>query len=434
MNIKAFFSYSLIVFLSSMLLTFALSYSVDKRKHFWIRSVASFVTFYFLMFGFNHIRMPFGSLINTCVRFTAVILMASFFNCICYRVKFVSSRFLSIVAYTYRHMIYLVSRITVFILKDAIAGFNMNIYIKNFLFPLLLHLVFLPLLIQLMTTIRKYKDIVLTPTWVTLLVSGIAVLGDVIFNTFSLRYFNRDPLLKYWMNSFNILLCVMALVIMLGYTKQIKVQSDIAVMNRLEYDRNKRFRMAKENIEIINIKCHDLRHQIRGLEVISNPKMQEELKEIEKRLRLYDTGVKSGNNTLDILLSEKSLICHKNDISMDCIIDGKQIEFMSENEINALFGNIMDNAIESVLKIENHKKRIITLKINQAFGGRYIIEENPYEGVVQMVKGYPVTDKKKKYHGFGMKSIENVVNRYDGVIQIKAESGIFRLQIFFPKA
>lgn len=431
MSVKAF--YSLAVFLSSMFLTFVLSYPMDKRKYFWIRSVAGFIVFYFLMFGFYHLIMPLEGLANTCLRFILIILMTSVFDCICFRIGAVPALFLSIVAYTYRHMIFLVSMIFIFILRDSIEGLKMSSYVSNYLIPFFFHLLFLPLLISLMSVIRKYKDIILVPTWITMLVSVIAVLGDVIFNALSMRYFNNTPVLKYWMNSFNILICVMTLVIMLGYTKQIKIQSDIAVMTRLEYERNKQFRMAKENIEIINIKCHDLRHQIRALEEISDPKMQEELKEIEKRLRIYDTRVKTGNETLDILLSEKSLICHKNDISMDCILDGKQINFLKENEINALFGNIMDNAIESVSKIENPKKRIITLKMNEAFGGRYIIEENPYEGVVKMVNGHPVTDQRKKYHGFGMKSIENVVNRYNGVIQIKAENGIFRLQIFFPK-
>ena len=80
---------------------------------------------------------------------------------------------------------------------------------------------------------------------------------------------------------------------------------------------------------------------------IENPTEREKnLKELEQSIRIYDSIVKTGNEILDTLLSEKSLICEARDITMHCVIDGKKLFFMDSIDIYALFGNAIDNAIE----------------------------------------------------------------------------------------
>ena len=47
--------------------------------------------------------------------------------------------------------------------------------------------------------------------------------------------------------------------------------------------------------------------------------------------------------------------------------------------------------------------------------------------------GLPVTKKNADYHGFGMKSIRNIVDRHNGILKIDADKNSFRLQIFFSE-
>ncbi len=42
------------------------------------------------------------------------------------------------------------------------------------------------------------------------------------------------------------------------------------------------------------------------------------------------------------------------------------------------------------------------------------------------------TKDDKRYHGFGMKSIELIVHKYGGELTCRAEGGIFRLSILMP--
>ncbi len=161
---------------------------------------------------------------------------------------------------------------------------------------------------------------------------------------------------------------------------------------------------------------------------------KEELESIEDAIRIYDTKMKTGNTSLDILLQEKSLICAKNSITFDCIIDGKQLKFIKDSDIYSLFGNILDNAIESCLKLENKDQRTITLKVKKIANGVFCYEENPIYTPIYFKDGLPISTKgDNRYHGFGMKSIANIVNSYQGTMKIKSERNRFCLSIFFPE-
>lgn len=117
----------------------------------------------------------------------------------------------------------------------------------------------------------------------------------------------------------------------------------------------KQYNILKENIDYINIKCHDLKHQIRHFgDKCSLP--EESVSEMMKKISVYDTSLKTGNEALDILLMEKSLTCLNKGIKLTTMADGKAISFMEETEIYSLLGNALDNAIESLEKVKEEEK------------------------------------------------------------------------------
>lgn len=132
---------------------------------------------------------------------------------------------------------------------------------------------------------------------------------------------------------------------------------------RQERESYKRERSA---VEVINIKCHDLKHQLRILEKKIDGS---ELRELKDAVYAYDSVFKTGNNALDAVLYLKSMDCEAKEISITCLADGKLLNFMADSDLYSLFGNILDNAIEAVEHIEDREKRVILLNIyiSQAF-------------------------------------------------------------------
>lgn len=199
------------------------------------------------------------------------------------------------------------------------------------------------------------------------------------------------------------------------------------ILQHLIHKQEEQYKISKENIEMINIKCHDMKHQISRLSTRIDEK---DIKEIKDIIKIYDFTYQTGNEVLDIILAEKGLFCENNGIYFDCIADGKCIDFMSTSDIYTLFGNALDNAIEAVCKVEEKEKRVISMKLTSRLGLVTIHIENYYLGTLSIENDLPQTTKEdKKYHGFGMRSIQLIVQKYKGNLEIQNANSVFCLNI-----
>lgn len=192
--------------------------------------------------------------------------------------------------------------------------------------------------------------------------------------------------------------------------------------------------VSEESIDLVNRKYHDLKHQIRLLKSsVTEQERQEYLQQMEQEIRQYEARYKTGCHVLDTILTGKSLQCQRLGITFLCTADGSALDFISVMDICSLFGNILDNAIESVQKIENPDERIIRLSIDRRKNFLRIQEANRYTGPVQMEGGLPVTTKKDRaYHGYGVRSIKNVVEKYGGSLQLVPGEAWFEVHILIP--
>ena len=211
------------------------------------------------------------------------------------------------------------------------------------------------------------------------------------------------------------------------------IQYEKEMMDRMLFEQDRQRKLAQQTIDLINMKCHDMRHQIREIG-ISKSLNSEVIDEMEKSITLYDTMVKTGNEALDVILSEKSLLCYRKGIVLTCVADGGRLDFMSATDLYSLFGNAIDNAIEAVMKIDDPDGRIIGLRIH-AVGQMVTVNlKNSFAGELKLDDdGFPVTTKEdKRYHGFGLKSIRYVVEKYDGSVAVQVEDGMFNLNFLVP--
>lgn len=219
------------------------------------------------------------------------------------------------------------------------------------------------------------------------------------------------------------------IVVELGMANNDEINQELLETKALLHQEHEQYRMTKENIEIINEKCHDLKHQIAYLREDRSDKY---ISEIEKAVMIYDSTVKTGSTVLDILLTDKKLQCDSKNIKLTTVVNGKLLEFMDEMDVYSLFGNALSNAIESVGAIPDEELRHIALKVRQSGEMCSIHVENPYVGELKFSDDLPETTKDRNWHGFGMKSMNRIVNSYGGVMTVTAENGLFKLDILVP--
>lgn len=194
------------------------------------------------------------------------------------------------------------------------------------------------------------------------------------------------------------------------------------------------YRVSRDGLLSLQIKCHDLKHQIARIRSVAEKQQFDQyLQELENSINEYGTVVQTGNEAMDVVLTEKNILCLSNGIKFSYIVDGRAFSFMEDPELYALLGNALDNAIESSKALPDEKKRIISLKGGRQAGGVLLHVENYVSTPPKIENGLPRTTKQDaEAHGFGMRSMQQTVQKYGGTLTFQVEGDLFKLNILMP--
>lgn len=205
------------------------------------------------------------------------------------------------------------------------------------------------------------------------------------------------------------------------------------MLQEIARQRRDQYEFSRSMIDTIDIKSHDLKKQIHYLQQnMREPENEKLVQELDRVVTEYDSIIQTSHPTLSTILTEKSLVCIRENIAFSCIADGTGIGFMDKLDIYTLFANLLDNAIEAVRELPP-ERRSIALNVSTRNDFISIHEENYYSGQVQLVDGRPRTTKKdRRMHGFGTRSMEVITEKYDGSISFKVDGDRFVTNILIP--
>ncbi len=227
-----------------------------------------------------------------------------------------------------------------------------------------------------------------------------------------------------------IVCCTLALFVEFYVHESVRTQSEMLVLRRINEEERRRYELSRENAEQMNIKYHDLKHKLRYLE---KRLPQEELDAMRTLIDSYESTYETGLDVLDIVLNEKQMLCRSKGITLTVMGNGAGLRFMDTMDVYSLFGNLMDNAIEAVEALEPPEKRQISMVLERRGEFVYISCMN-YTGndVSLRQDGLPGTTKTREpgYHGYGLRSIRMIAEKYHGGIRIQSENGMFGLNIY----
>ena len=266
----------------------------------------------------------------------------------------------------------------------------------------------------------------------TLLVT-IAILGTTVVLNSSKDIFSNgnDPALTIITSIYSLICCVFAMMTLMGNFQKNRLENELVIVEQLWNNEQKQFEASKQNVEMLNMYCHDLKHLLTMMKERNST--DEFIGEVTNALSVFDAMKTTGNHALDVILTEKSLICKQKEIKLTCMADGKQLAFMQTTDLYSIFGNLLNNSIEAALKVTNPEKRIIALIVDKANGFVRIHIENFFCGKIQYMDGMPQTSKpNSEYHGYGLKSIKYMLDHYHGNISFEVMDDIFCVNIIIP--
>ena len=230
-------------------------------------------------------------------------------------------------------------------------------------------------------------------------------------------------------------ICLVILLLQVIQMRDLRAQKKLDQSETLWKQRQLQYEQSKENIDLINRKVHDLKHQIAALAQAEN--VGEHRKafaaEVQNMIEVYDSDANTGNEALDTLLMEKGLYCHLHGIDWTCVADGKLLEHIDVVDLFTMMGNALDNAVEGVEKCSPEQFKSISVRIWRKDLFTVIQVENSYAGDIQFENGLPKSSKgDDANHGFGIRSIRSIAEKYGGTVTVKAEDQLFTLTILLP--
>lgn len=267
-----------------------------------------------------------------------------------------------------------------------------------------------------------------------LVVGCVFILSDIVINSIVSWYstIHFENIYLGIVALINVLCCFIGLFYIFEMFYSNNIKNQMKIIEEIQKKESNQYKISKETIDMINIKCHDFRHQIR--EFGDNQKIDNEaINNLNKLIRIYDSTYHTENEALNVILNEKTLLCNNKNIRFTCIVDGNALNFIENEDIYSLFGNLIDNSIEAVNQLDDNEK-IISLKIKQVGNIVSISIKNGYKGKIQMENNLPLSKKEDNiHHGFGMKSIKMVCEKYNGNLRLNIENNIFIVTILFIK-
>lgn len=186
--------------------------------------------------------------------------------------------------------------------------------------------------------------------------------------------------------------------------------------------------------EKMQIMAHDYKNHIAAIQNMSNSNEKEQyLQDILDEISENNKIAKTKNRLLDIIISKYLDICEEKGITFQTDIMSDNLSFMSAKDLSAIFNNALDNAVESA---EKSTDKEIMLHISRSINSyhKIIIENSCDNEPVSKNETLITTKKQKSGHGYGTKSIEKSVEKYNGEMKWEYETDekLFRLFILIP--
>ena len=224
---------------------------------------------------------------------------------------------------------------------------------------------------------------------------------------------------------------------LLTYYIYIRLEKDAA--EKMEYEILKhRYMMQESNMEDLkslysNLQKtkHDVKHHINLLKMLLD---QNEIDEAVRYLEQYaDTMNTSEKNKIfcenimiNYIVNSKIQVMENKNIKFFCDIYGG-IKGVSDVDLNIVLGNLLDNAIEACDR-SNMKEREITLSLRKKLDYLIIKVKNTYDREPEEMMQKSTSKEDKENHGFGLQSVEDVLEKYHGYLDMTYENHVVELK------
>lgn len=183
---------------------------------------------------------------------------------------------------------------------------------------------------------------------------------------------------------------------------------------------------------------HDLNNHLNVLyQLLENDNVLEAksyIKEISKPITQLSKSVWTGVDVVDVIINSKLKKMEEKGIEVEINVEFPNGTNVRPHDICTILSNLLDNAIEAMDKVDgNRKVELIIRRINHFLMIK--ISNSIKRDMMNFVK-FPSTSKdNKELHGWGLPSVRDTVEKYDGSMKCTKsnEQFIVTIMLFYER-
>lgn len=162
-------------------------------------------------------------------------------------------------------------------------------------------------------------------------------------------------------------LCAFLLVFEYHSLFETRLAVEAAIDRKIIEERSRQYEEGRKSIEALNKRMHDLVHSAtqaaEQMGALENPQVNELLEQIMGEVAHYDAIIRTGSEPVDAVLTEKSLVCEREGMSLSPIADGTCLASLRPSEVYLLLGGVVEAACEEVRGVADPSRRDIALTV-----------------------------------------------------------------------
>ena len=187
-------------------------------------------------------------------------------------------------------------------------------------------------------------------------------------------------------------------------------------------------KIINASLEASSILRHDMKNHLHAIFTdINNGNIIEAQQHISDIVDVYNAGteiIHTGYPSIDSIVNFKLQTAKQEGIKVNISSSIPPDLNFSSFDSTVILGNLLDNALLAVLSVS--EDGFIDLTLHYSRGMLIIKVSNPFNNEVNIVDGRVITSKAdKKNHGFGLRSVKEIVEKYNGTVDIKTDNNVF---------
>lgn len=185
---------------------------------------------------------------------------------------------------------------------------------------------------------------------------------------------------------------------------------------------------------------HDLKNHVlalRGLcEERAWDKLGDYLKRMEDSAQFGANEEATGNRAVDALLFQKRKMAEDRQIVWECDVQIPKRCRISEFDLCVLFGNILDNAVEACMRLQQGEREagrrpFINVQARTVKKCFLLEVKNSMRDAEKQESRFAEKENPQR-HGIGLLNVGDVVRGYDGVMNTEMQNGVFDISVLLP--